>query len=178
MLRKEEENGNFCILKPNNLPIRPKVLFFLNILINLNLYLNAYFVKKTFAMQTSVPRQNHAQNLLSLATFMLIICYYAFNGMPQDTFETKYFLKENSPEQNKTIEFEKSLSHLRAALLMDADDVQINGLLYEVENSLGNFISKKKAKSEVQRIYEEISLGNRTKAIRYINQLPTLLLLQ
>ncbi|WP_435353435.1 hypothetical protein [Emticicia sp. SJ17W-69] len=128
-------------------------------------------------MQTSVPHQNHAQNLLSLVTFMLIICYYAFNGMPQDAFETKYFLKENSPEQNKTVAFEKSLSHLRAALLMDADDVHINGLLYEVENSLGNFISKKKAKFEVQRIYDEIALGNRTKAIRHINQLPTLLLL-
>jgi hypothetical protein len=128
-------------------------------------------------MQATVSRQNHAQNLLSIATFMLIICYYAFNGIPQDTFETKNFVKENSPEQNKTLEFEKSISQLRAAVLMDADAVQINGLLYEVENSLGKFISKKKAKMEVQRIYDEILLGNRKNAIRLINQLPTLLLL-
>jgi hypothetical protein len=61
---------------------------------------------------------------------------------------------------------------------MDADDVQINGLLYEVENSLGSFTSKKKAKTEIQQIYNELSVGNRKNAINLINQLPTLLLLR
>lgn len=129
-------------------------------------------------MQTAVSHQNHAQNLLSLAIFMLIVCYYAFNGIPQDTLEKSDFLVENSLKENKTIEFERSLSQLRAAVLMDADAVQINGLLYEVENSLGNFISKKRAKNEVKSIYDELLVGNRKNAIRYINQLPTLLLLQ
>jgi len=125
-------------------------------------------------MQTTISRQNHAQNLLSLAIFMLIIFYYAFNGIPQDTFETKRLLIENT-ESNKMLEFEKSVSHLRAAVLMDADDVQINGLLYEVESSLGNFTSKKKAKTEIQQIYNELLVGNRKNAVQLINQLRTLL---
>lgn len=128
-------------------------------------------------MQASVSRQNYLPNVLSIATFMLIICYYAFNGIPEDTLGKPDFLIKNSPEQNKTVELEKSISHLRAAILMDADAVQINGLLYEVENSLGNFISKKIAKIEVKSIYDEILLGNRKNAIKKINQLPTLLLL-
>ena len=136
-----------------------------------------YFVEKTLAMQATVSRQNYAQNLLSIAIFMLIICYYAFNGIPKDTFETKHFLIENSPEQNKIVEFEKNISQLRAAVLIDSDNVQINGLLYEVENSLGNFLSKKKAKIEVQQIYNAILTGNRKNAIKLINQLPTLPLL-
>ncbi len=128
-------------------------------------------------MQASVSRQNYLQNVLSIATFMLIICYYAFNGIPEDTLVKPDFLVENSPEQSKTVELEKSISQLRAAVLMDADAVQINGLLYEVENSLGNFISKKRAKREVKRIYDEILTGNRKNAIKQINQLPTLSLL-
>lgn len=128
-------------------------------------------------MQASVSRQNYLPNVLSIATFMLIICYYAFNGIPEDTLVKPDFLVENSPEQSKTVELEKSISQLRAAVLMDADAVQINGLLYEVENSLGNFISKKKAKREVKRIYDEILAGNRKNAIKQINQLPTLSLL-
>jgi hypothetical protein len=128
-------------------------------------------------MQTAIFRQNSVQNLLSLAIFMLIVFYYAFNGIPQDTFETKHVLMENT-ESNKMLEIERSVSRLRAAVLMDADDVQINGLLYEVENSLGSFTSKKKAKTEIQQIYNELSVGNRKNAINLINQLPTLLLLR
>ena len=129
-------------------------------------------------MQATVSHKNYAENLLSIAIFMLIICYYAFNGIPQDTLEKSNFLVENSTNQTKTIEFEKSVSQLRAAVLMDADTVQINGLLYEVENSLGNFISKRRAKNEVKSIYDKLLVGNRKNAIRNINQLTTLLLLQ
>ena len=129
-------------------------------------------------MQSSVSRQNFLPNILSIATFILIICYYAFNGIPENSLSKPDFLIENSPEQNKTVELEKSISQLRAAILMDADGVHINGLLYQVENSLGNFISKKKAKMEVKRIYDEILVGNRKNAIKKINQLPTLLLLR
>ena len=129
-------------------------------------------------MQATVSHKNYAENLLSIAIFMLIICYYAFNGIPQDTLEKSNFLVENSANQTKTIEFEKSVSQLRAAVLMDADAVQINGLLYEVENSLGNFISKRRAKNEVKSIYDKLLVGNRKNAIRNINQLTTLLLLQ
>ena len=126
-------------------------------------------------MQASATRQNQAQNLLSVATFMLIICYYAFNGIPQDTFETKPFLIENA-EQNNTVELQKSISQLRAAVLMDADAVQINGFLYEVESSLGNFIANKKAKVVVQEIHDKLLLGDKKKAVRLINELPMLLL--
>lgn len=129
-------------------------------------------------MQATISRQNHFQNLISLVIPMLIICYYAFNGVPNDTFENTSFAIESSQEQNKNIELETSISHLRAAVLMDADAVQINGLLYEVENSLGNFTSKQKAQSVVQKINKNILSGNRKQAIRLINQLPTLLLLK
>jgi hypothetical protein len=128
-------------------------------------------------MQATISRQNHFQNLFSLAIFMLIIGYYAFNNIPQDTVESKQLLIENT-EQNKIIELEKSVSQLRAAILMDADAVQINGLLYEVENALGNFIEKKEAKIIIQSIDEKIHLNDKKKAIRLINQLLTLLLYQ
>ena len=108
---------------------------------------------------------------------MLIIGYYAFNNIPQDTVESKQLLIENT-EQNKIIELEKSVSQLRAAILMDTDAVQINGLLYEVENALGNFIEKKEAKIIIQSIDEKIHLNDKKKAIRLINQLLTLLLYQ
>ena len=123
-------------------------------------------------MQVTFLRQNHTQNLLSLTIFMLIVCYYAFNGVPQKA----NLVVENSPEYNKTVEFERSTSQLRAAILMEADEVQINGLLYEVENSVGNFIDRKKAKIAVQAIHDKLLLGEKQKAIRLINELPTLLL--
>jgi hypothetical protein len=156
---------------------QPKTSCFLNILINHNLHIMTYFAEKNTTMQATVFRQNHVQNLLSLAIFMLIVFYYAFNGISQDTFDTKRVLMENA-ESNKMLEFEKSVRHLRAAVLMDTDDVQINGLLYEVEISLGSFTSKKKAKTKIQQIYNEILVGNRKKSIQLINQLLTLLLLQ
>jgi hypothetical protein len=134
--------------------------------------------QKNAKMQATISRQNHFQNLISLAVPMLIICYYAFNGVPNDTLKNTSFAIESSQEQNKNIELETSISHLRAAVLMDADAVQINGLLYEVENSLGNFTSKQKAQSVVQKINKNILSGNRKQAVRLINQLPTLLLLK
>lgn len=134
-------------------------------------------MEKSLAMQATISRQNHAQNLLSTVIFMLIICYYAFNGIPQDAFEKKQFLMENA-EYNKTVEFERNVSQLRAAVLMDADAVQINGLLFSVENTLGEFIDKKKAKFAVQNIYDNLLSNERKKAIRLINQLPTLFLSQ
>jgi hypothetical protein len=61
---------------------------------------------------------------------------------------------------------------------MDADVVQINGLLYAVENSLTNFMNKKKSKAIVQNIHEKLLLDDRKNAIKLINQLPTLPLLK
>lgn len=122
-------------------------------------------------MQATISRQNHLQNLISIAIPMLIICYYAFNGVPNNTFDNTSFIIESSQEQNKNIELETSISHLRAAVLMDADVVQINGLLYEVENSLANFTNKQKAKIVVQKIYNNLLLGKRKQAIRLINKI-------
>jgi hypothetical protein len=128
-------------------------------------------------MQTTFPsRQNHFQNLLSLAIFMLIICYYAFNGIPKDSFENPTFLTENSPEQNKNVILETSISKLRAAVLMDADVVEINGSLYAVENSLEAIVGTKKTKVAIRKIHEKLLLGDKQSAIRLINALPTLIL--
>ncbi len=126
-------------------------------------------------MQATISRQNHSQNLLSIVVLMLIICYYAFNTTPQGTFDTKRLSVENT-EQDKNLVLEKSLSQLRAAVLMDADVVQINGLLYAVEDNLGGFVERKKAKSAVQKIHERLFSGEKQKAIRLINELPVLLL--
>ncbi len=126
-------------------------------------------------MQTTFPsRQNHFQNLLTLAIFMLIICYYAFNGIPK----SEPLLVENSPEQNKNVVLETSISKLRAAVLMDADIVEINGSLYATENALEDLVGSKKTKVAIQKIHEKLLLGDRMKAIKLINQLPTLLLLK
>lgn len=126
-------------------------------------------------MQTTFPsRQNHFQNLLTLAIFMLIICYYAFNGVPK----SETFLMENSPEQNKSVVLETSISKLRAAVLMDADIVEVNGSLYATENALEDMIGPKKTKVAIQEINEKLLSGDRRKAIKLINQLPTLLLLK
>lgn len=129
-------------------------------------------------MQAIFSRSNHFQNLISIAIPLLIICYYAFNRVTNDSLENARFIIENPQEPNKSIELEKNICHLRAAVLMDADVVEINGLLFQVETSLGNFTHKQKAKSVVQNIYKSLLSGNRKQAIRLINQLPTLLLLK
>lgn len=128
-------------------------------------------------MQTTFPsRQNHFQNLLSLAIFMLIICYYAFNGIPKDSFENTNFLAETSPEQNKNVVLETSISKLRAAVLMDADIVEVNGSLYTTENALEDLVGTKKTKVAIRKIHEKLLLGDKQSAVRLINALPTLLL--
>lgn len=124
-------------------------------------------------MQTTFPsRQNHFQNLLTLAIFMLIICYYAFNGIPK----SEPFLLENSPEQNKNVVLETSISKLRAAVLMDADIVEINGSLYATENALEGIIGAKKTIVAIRKIHEKLLSGDKQSAVRLINALPTLIL--
>ena len=126
-------------------------------------------------MQTTFPsRQNHFQNLLALAILMLIICYYAFNGIPK----SESFLLENSPEQNKNVILETSISKLRAAVLMDADVVEINGSLYATENVLGDLIGSKKTKVVIRKIHEKLLSGDKQSAVRLINQLSSLQLLK
>ena len=124
-------------------------------------------------MQTTFPsRQNHFQNLLALAILMLIICYYAFNGSPKSAT----FVLENSPEQNKSVVLETSISKLRAAVLMDADVVEVNGSLYAAENALEDLVGSKKTKVAIQKIHEKLLLGDKQSAVRLINALPTLIL--
>lgn len=126
-------------------------------------------------MQTTIPsHQNHFQNLLSLAIFMLIICYYAFNGIPK----SETLMIEDSPEQGKSVVLETKISKLRAAVLMDADIVEINGSLYATENALEDMIGAKKTKAAILKIHEKLILGDRKNALLLINQLPTLLLLK
>jgi hypothetical protein len=127
-------------------------------------------------MQVSVhSRQNHFQNTLSLAIFMLIICYYAFNGVP-DASDKAQFLTQNSAEENIHVTLETNISHLRAAVVMDADVVQINGDLYAVENALGAIVGTEKAKVAIQRIHKKLLLSDKQSAVRLINALPTLVL--
>jgi hypothetical protein len=126
-------------------------------------------------MQTTIPsQQNHFQNLLTLAIFMLIICYYAFNGIPK----SETLLIEDSPEQSKSVVLETKISKLRAAVLMNADVVEINGSLYATENALEDMIGVKKTKTAILKIHEKLILGDRKNALLLINQLPTLLLLK
>lgn len=126
-------------------------------------------------MQTTFPsRQNHFQNLLTLAIFMLIICYYAFNGVPK----SENFVLADSPEENKNIVLETSISKLRAAVLMDADMVEINGSLYATENALEGIVGVKKTKVAIQKIQEKLLLGEKQKAVRLINDLSTLTLIK
>jgi hypothetical protein len=126
-------------------------------------------------MQTTIPsNQNHFQNLLSLAIFILIICYYAFNGIPK----SETLMIEDSPEQGKSVVLETKISKLRAAVLMDADIVEINGSLYATENALEDMIGAKKTKAAILKIHEKLILGDRKNALLLINQLPTLLLLK
>ncbi len=122
-------------------------------------------------MQTTFPaRQNHFQNILTLSIFMLIICYYAFNGTPK----SETFMPENSPEQNKNVVVEANISKLRAAVLMDADMVEINGSLYATENALEDLVGSKKTKVAIQKIHEKLLLGDKQSAVRLINQLSAL----
>jgi hypothetical protein len=126
-------------------------------------------------MQTTIPsHQNHFQNLLALAIFMLIICYYAFNGIPK----SETILMEDSPVQNKNVVLETKISKLRAAVLMDADVVEINGSLYDTENALEDMIGAKKTKEAILKIHEKLISGDRKNALKLINQLPTLLFLK
>jgi len=122
-------------------------------------------------MQTTFPsRQNHFQNLLTFAIFMLIICYYAFNGIPK----SENFVLVDSPEQNKNVVLESSISKLRAAILMDADMVEINGSLYATENALEDLVGAKKTKVAIRKIHEKLLLGEKQSAVKLINELTAL----
>jgi len=122
-------------------------------------------------MQTTFPsRQNHFQNLLTFAIFMLIICYYAFNGIPK----SENFVLVDSPEQNKNVVLESSISKLRAAILMDADIVEINGSLYATENALEDLVGAKKTKVAIRKIHEKLLLGEKQSAVKLINELTAL----
>ena len=122
-------------------------------------------------IQAMFSRQNHFTNLISIAIPLLIICYYTFNGVPNDAFKKSNLIAKNSFEPNKSIELEKNICHLRAAVLMDADVVEINGLLYKVEISLGYFMHKQKAKEIIQKITACFLSGNRKQAVCLINKL-------
>ena len=123
-----------------------------------------------------ILRQTYFQNFISVFVFMLIICYYAFNGVPEESFERQSYSVETSAEYDNSVAFEKNASQLRAAILMDADVVQINGLLYQLEVATANLSSEREAKSQIQSIYGLLSKGNKKAAIKSINQLRTYLL--
>ena len=74
------------------------------------------------------------------------------------------------------MEFEKNASQLRAAILMDADEVQINGLLYQLEVAVANLSSEQEARTQVEHIYGLLVKKNKKAAIKSINQLRTYLL--
>jgi hypothetical protein len=82
------------------------------------------------------------------------------------------------PEENKTVVLETKISKLRAAVLMDADVVEINGSLYATENALKDIIGARKTKLAILNIHDKIILGDRKTALKLINQLPTLLFLK
>jgi len=125
-------------------------------------------------MQSTSSHQNHFQNLLTLAVFMMIIFYYTFNGIPKSY---NHFIQD-LPEENKTVVLETKISKLRAAVLMDADVVEINGSLYATENALKDIIGARKTKLAILNIHDKIILGDRKTALKLINQLPTLLFLK
>lgn len=122
-----------------------------------------------------ILRQTYFQNFISVIVFMLIICYYAFNGIPEESFERKSYPVEKATEYDNSVEFEKNASQLRAAILMDADVVQINGLLYQLEVATANLSSESEAKAQIQSIYGLLLRDNKKAAIKSINQLRTYL---
>jgi gamma-glutamyltranspeptidase len=123
-----------------------------------------------------ILRQTYFQNFLSVLAFMLIICYYAFNGIPEESFEKQSYSVEKASEYENSVEFEKNANQLRAAILMDADVVQIKGLLYQLEVAVANLSSEQEAKTQVQKIYDLLLKANKKAAIKSINQLRTYLL--
>ncbi len=123
-----------------------------------------------------ILRQTYFQNFLSVFVFMLIICYYAFNGVPEEGFERQSYSVEKATEYENSVEFEKNASQLRAAILMDADVVQVNGLLYQLEVAVANLSSEQEAKTQIKNIYDLLMKDNKKAAIKSINQLRTYLL--
>ncbi len=122
-----------------------------------------------------ILRQTYFQNFISVIVFMLIICYYAFNGIPEESFKRQTYAVEKATEYDNSVEFEKNASQLRAAILMDADVVQINGLLYQLEVATANLSSASEAKAQIQSIYGLLLKDNKKAAIKSINQLRTYL---
>lgn len=120
-------------------------------------------------------RQTYFQNFISVMVLMLIICYYAFNGVPEERTRRQSYPTEKATEYENSVEFEKKASQLRAAILMDADMVQVNGLLYQLEVSVANLSSEAEAKTQIKSIYNLI-LTDKKAAIRSISQLRTYLL--
>ncbi|WP_337042799.1 hypothetical protein [Emticicia sp. 17c] len=120
-----------------------------------------------------IARQTYLQNFLSIVVFMLIVCYYAFNGIPEESFATQNYNVEKATEYENSVDFEKHVSQLRAAILMDADNVQINGLLYQLEITLTSLSSEKEAKAQIQPIYDSLLKEDKKAAIKQINQLHT-----
>jgi hypothetical protein len=120
-------------------------------------------------------RQTYFQNFISVMVLMLIICYYAFNGVPEERAGIQSYPAEKATEYENSVEFEKNASQLRAAILMDADKVQINGLLYQLEVSVANLSSEAEAKAQIKNIYN-LLVKDKKAAIRSISQLRTYLL--
>lgn len=121
-------------------------------------------------------RQTYLQDFLSFIVFMLIICYYAFNGIPEEGLEKQSYPVEKTTEYANSVEFEKNASQLRAAILMDADVVQIKGLLYQLEVAAINLSSEQEARAQIKNIYNLLLKDNKKAAVKSINQLRTYLL--
>lgn len=122
-----------------------------------------------------ITRHTYVQNSLSVIGFMLIVLYYAFNGMPEEGFVPESYSLVKAAEYENSAELEKSMSHLRAAILMDADVVQVNGLLYQLELTLTNLCTEPEAKAHTKAIYDLLADNNKRAAVNKINQLRTAL---
>jgi len=125
-----------------------------------------------------ITRHTYVQNTLSVISFMLIVLYYAFNGIPEEGFKPQSYSSEKAAEYENSAELEKSVSHLRAAILMDADVVQVNGLLYQLELALTNLCTEQEAKAHTKSIYDLLAGNNKRAAVKKINQLRTALVQQ
>ncbi|PLK43272.1 hypothetical protein [Emticicia sp. TH156] len=122
-----------------------------------------------------ITRQNYLQNFLSVLGLMLIVLYYTFNGIPEEGFKAESYSSAKVAEYENSVELEKSVSHLRAAILMDADVVQVNGLLYQLELALATLTTEQEASAQAKSIYNLLAVNNKKGAIRKINSLRTIL---
>ncbi len=83
------------------------------------------------------------------------------------------FVRDSSDYASESVDLHQSISRVRAALIMNADCVEIKTEFYQLREVLSKSCSVEKAELLTNEIYEVYKKGNRAAAVNLLNELFT-----